>query len=64
MRLGLSSSGRWWVTMGPLGWLLYLLVVLPVLAALYLLMLLSWLFLRACKAIAGYRAPTSPGGSS
>ena len=61
----MSSSGRWWVSMGPLGWLLYLVFVLPVLAVWYLLAGLIWLVAWACKAIAGYcAARQSPPGSS
>ena len=55
MRVGVSSSGRWWVSMGPLGWLLYLVVVLPVLAVWYLLLGLAWLIRAAARAVAEYR---------
>lgn len=56
MRIGVSSGGRWWVTMGPLGWLLYLVFALPVLAACCLLAAVIWLCVLACRAIAGHRA--------
>ena len=52
----MSSSGRWWVSMGPLGWLLTFWIVLPVMAAWYLLVLLGWLCVLICKAIAEHRA--------
>lgn len=53
----MSSSGRWWVSMGPLGWLLYLVFVLPVMAAWYLLLVLGWLCVLAYRAIAEHRRP-------
>ncbi len=37
MRIGMSSGGRWWISMGPLGWLLAGWLILPVMAAWYLL---------------------------
>lgn len=64
MRVGVSSAGRWWLSMGPLGWLLYLVIVLPVLAAWYLLLGLAWLIAAGCRAAAAHRAPTPPGASS
>jgi hypothetical protein len=56
MRIGVSSSGRTWVSMGPVGWLIYLIFVLPFLAAWWLLVGLIWLCVWTCKAITGYRA--------
>jgi hypothetical protein len=56
MRIGVSSSGRSWVSMGPLGWLLFLVFVLPFLAAWYTVVLLVWLVALICKAIAEHRA--------
>jgi hypothetical protein len=51
-----SSSGRWWVSMGPLGWLLTFWLVLPVMAAWYLLLVLGWLCVLAYRAITEHRA--------
>ena len=56
MRAGVSSSGRSWVSMGPLGWLLFLVFVLPFVAAWYAAVALVWLVILICKAIAGHRA--------
>jgi len=56
MRIGVSSSGRSWVSMGPLGWLLFLVFVLPFLAAWYAAAALVWLVIQVCKAIAEHRA--------
>ncbi len=56
MRIGVSSSGRSRVSMGPAGWLLCLVFVLPVMAAWYAAVLLVWLCVLACKAIAEHRA--------
>jgi len=42
--------------MGPAGWLLCLVFVLPVMAAWYAAVLLVWLCVLACKAIAEHRA--------
>jgi hypothetical protein len=56
MRIGVSSSGRSWVSMGPLGWLLFLVFVLPVMAAWYAAVALVWLVVLICKAIAEQRA--------
>ncbi len=58
VRIGVSSSGRSWVSMGPAGWLLCLVCVLPFLAAWYAAVLLVWLGVLICKAIAGHRAAT------
>jgi hypothetical protein len=41
--------------MGPLGWLLFLVFVLPFLAAWYAAVLLVWLAVQVCKAIAARR---------
>lgn len=54
MRIGVSSSGRWHVSMGPLGWLLTIWFVLPVMAAWYLLLLLIWLGVQACRAVSAW----------
>jgi hypothetical protein len=43
MRIGMSSRGCWWVSMGPLGWLLAGWIIIPLLAAWYILVLLYWL---------------------
>ena len=56
MRIGVSSSGRSWVSMGPLGWLIYLIFVLPFLAIWYTAVALVWLVVLICKAIAQHRA--------
>ncbi len=56
MRIGVSSSGRSWVSMGPLGWLLFLVFVLPFMAAWYAAVVLAWLVVQVCKAIAEHRA--------
>jgi hypothetical protein len=56
MRIGVSSSGRSWVSMGPVAWLLFLAFVLPFLAAWYAAVALAWLVVQACKAIAEHRA--------
>jgi uncharacterized membrane protein len=50
MRIGVSSSGRWWISMGPLGWLLAGWVIVPVMAAWYLLIILIWLIVCICRA--------------
>jgi hypothetical protein len=52
MRIGVSSSGRWWVSAGPLGWLLYLMLVLPVLAAWLVLWAAVRLAVAAARGIA------------
>ena len=36
MRIGVSSRGTWWLSMGPVGWILYLLFVAPILLILWL----------------------------
>jgi hypothetical protein len=56
MRIGVSSSGRAWVSMGPLGWLIYLVFVLPFLALWYAGVVLVWLAVLICKAVAEHRA--------
>jgi hypothetical protein len=56
MRAGVSSSGRWWVSMGPLGWLLTFWLVLPLIAAWYTAVVLGWLGVLVYRAIAGQRA--------
>jgi hypothetical protein len=56
MRIGVSSSGRSWVSMGPAGWLIFLVLVLPFLAIWYTAVAVVWLAVLICKAIAGYRA--------
>lgn len=57
MRAGVSSAGRWWVSMGPVGWL----VLLPVAAAWAVLVALWWL---GAGIIALARAARSPRASS
>jgi hypothetical protein len=56
MRIGVSSSGRWWVSMGPLGWLLFGWIILLVMGAWYTLVVLVQLAVLICKAIAEHRA--------
>ena len=56
MRIGASSSGTWRVSMGPLGWLLAGWFALPVMAAWYMAVVLFWLCVLVCRAVAGYRA--------
>jgi|HubBroStandDraft_6_1064221.scaffolds.fasta_scaffold00062_73 hypothetical protein len=56
MRAGVSSSGRWWVSMGPLGWLLAIWLVGPLWLAWHLLLGVAWLCVLACRAIAEHRA--------
>lgn len=56
MRIGVSSSGRTWVSMGPLGWLAFLILVLPFLALWYAAVALVWLCVQIGKEIAQYRA--------
>jgi hypothetical protein len=55
MRIGVSSRGTWWITMGPLGWLLTGWLVLPLLACWYLILGLAWLCALACRKIAASR---------
>jgi hypothetical protein len=52
--------------MGPLGWLLYLVVVVPVMLAWYVLAALAWVIVSACKTIAASRrrSATSPDASA
>ena len=57
MRIGVSSSGRWWVSMGPLGWLLTIWVIAPLWLAWHLLLALILLIIWACRAIAALRKP-------
>lgn len=53
MRIGVSSRGRWWISMGPLGWLVAGWFILPVMAAWYLLLGLGWLAVRFFEALRG-----------
>ena len=62
MRVGVSSSGRGWVSMGPLGLLLFLAFVLPVMAAWYTARLLGWLCVLIYQAAAAYRAARRAAG--
>jgi hypothetical protein len=64
MRIGVSSSGRAWVSMGPLAWLIYLVFVLPVVAVCCAAVLLVRLCVLICEAIAARRARQDPPGSS
>lgn len=57
MRIGVSSSARWWVSAGPLFWLLTFWLVLPVMAAWYLLVALGWLCVLAYRAVRRPRLP-------
>ena len=56
MRVGVSSRGHWWVSMGPAGWLLAGWFVAPVLLAVYLVIGLVRLVAWTCRAIAERRA--------
>lgn len=56
MRIGVPSSGRSWVSMGPLGWFIYLVVMGPFILAWAVLVIAVRLVAWACQAIAGYRA--------
>lgn len=48
MHVGVSSTGRTWVTMGPLGWATVgVFVLLPYYTAKYLLIGMWWLFVTA-----------------
>jgi hypothetical protein len=51
MRAGVSSRGRWWVSMGPVGWLLFGWFVAPVILAVYLIIGLVWLIAWGCRKI-------------
>jgi len=54
MRIGVSSAGRWWVSMGPVGWL----ILLPVALAWVAVLSLAWLaqgIAWACRAVASRR---------
>jgi uncharacterized membrane protein len=58
MRIGASSRGGGWVSMGPIGWLLTAWIVLPVMAAIaigYALVLLVQLTVAICRAAAEHR---------
>ena len=59
MRIGVSSSGRSWVSMGPVGWLLFLVFVVPFLTAWYVAVAVVWLCVLICRAIAAHRAAAS-----
>jgi hypothetical protein len=50
MRIGVSSGGRWWVSMGPLGWLLTGWIIIPVMVVWYTLVLL-YLLIAAIVAV-------------
>ena len=54
MRIGVSSSGRWWISMGPLGWLLTIWVIAPFWLAWHLLVALVWVIVWACQLIAAW----------
>lgn len=59
MRIGVSSSGRWWVSFGPLGWL-----VLLARAVVWLVVLAVWLLLSLAAGVAALiRAARTPGAS-
>ena len=51
----MSSGGRWWISMGPLGWLILGWIILPVMAAWYTGWLLFWLTVAIVTAIREYR---------
>lgn len=56
MRAGVSSSGRWWVSLGPVGWL----ILLPFALAWGAVLALWWL---AQGIVALIRLARSPGAS-
>jgi hypothetical protein len=56
MRLGVSSRGHWWVSMGCVGWLLFGWFVAPVLLAVYVIIGLVWVVAWGCRAIRANRA--------
>jgi hypothetical protein len=62
MRAGVSSSGRWWVSMGPVGWLIYAVCWLAG-AILIIAARLVWALALgvAWLARAGWRAATTRG---
>jgi hypothetical protein len=43
MRAGVSSRGRWWVSLGPLGWIVLLPFLAAYLAVWLLVALVSWI---------------------
>lgn len=47
MRIGtqIGNSGVW-ISMGPVGWLVYILVISPIKVAVWLLLLTGWLLLE------------------
>ena len=51
MRIGVSSGGRWWISMSPLAWILAGWIIVPVMLAWYLLLGLAWLIVWVCDAI-------------
>ncbi len=53
MRLGMSSRGHWWVSMGPVGWLLFGWFVAPVLLTVYLIVGLVWVVALVFRKLAG-----------
>jgi hypothetical protein len=52
VRIGVSSSGRWWVSASPAGWLLTWLLVSPFIAAWLILWLAVRLIAAAIRGIA------------
>jgi len=50
VRIGVSSSGRVWVSMGLTGWLFGFWLVLPLLLAWYLILGVIWLAILAVRA--------------
>jgi uncharacterized membrane protein len=56
VRAGVSSRGRWWVSMGPVGWLLTFWFVVPVLAAVYVIIGVVYVIAWACRTVAQRRA--------
>jgi hypothetical protein len=52
VRIGVSSSGRWWVSASPLGWVLTWLLVAPFIALWIVLWLAVRLIVLAVRGIA------------
>ena len=53
MRLGVSSRGTWWISMGPLGWLLFGWLYLIALVLYGVVWVLAWLVLAAVRWLDG-----------
>ena len=53
MRVGVSSRGNWWISMGPLGWLLFGWLYLIALALAGVVWVLVWLALAGVRWLDG-----------